>query len=139
MNKKVIVSLAVGTLLLVACGPGVNNDQPFKDPPASAPAQQKVSYPEPDPDNFTLTPKILEKKCFGLAGCNVTFRVEVSYDGPKLDPTRTYELTYEVKGGEDQFIGTLTVTGTQYSTRDEQFIGTETEAAELKMVILEVE
>jgi hypothetical protein len=48
---------------------------------------------------------------FGSAGCDVDFRIEVGYDGPPLDPSVTYELAYEVKGGEEPLINTLTIEG----------------------------
>lgn len=52
---------------------------------------------EPTTDSFELSVKTLEKKCFGSAGCNVTFRSEVAAIDPliSIDLSMTYELTYD--------------------------------------------
>jgi hypothetical protein len=67
---------------------------------ASALAEAKAAAAEPPaPSAFRLAVKILQKKCFGSAGCNVTYRVDPKFLGPG-DPNDT-EVTYEVLGGED--------------------------------------
>ena len=93
---------------------------------------------KPTPTDFTLTVKILEKKCYGSAGCNVTFRIELAYSGPPLDAGRTYELTYEVAGVEDSYVNTLLVTGTQYRTDDRELVSTKSSKAELKATVTAV-
>ena len=41
----------------------------------------------------------VEQECFGSAGCNVRFRVELAYlHHEPLDPTGTCEVTYETEG-----------------------------------------
>jgi hypothetical protein len=69
---------------------------------------------------------------------NVTFPVELGYDGPPLDPSATYEVTYEIKGGGDPLINTLTVSGENYSVDEEEFICTTFSDAELVAAVLEV-
>lgn len=92
----------------------------------------------PSVDDFELTVKTLAKECFGTAGCNATFRVELAYGGRELDPTTTYELTYEIHGGEDPLINTLTVTGDEYVVDEEEFIGTTSSNADLTAEVLDV-
>lgn len=94
----------------------INVVAPPNDPPAV------VTYPEPRAEDFRLTVKVLKKECFGSAGCLVDFRIELAYGGPTLDPSVTYELTYEIKGGDEPLINTLEVTGDQYSTEKEETI-----------------
>lgn len=74
----------------------------------------------PKPSDITLTPKITRKKCFGSAGCNVTFRLELEYSGPGLDPATTWLVSYEIRGVEDgPEIGSLELTGTQFTSQEE--------------------
>jgi hypothetical protein len=82
--------------------------------------------------------KTLEKQCFGSAGCNVTFRIEVGYNGLPLDPATTYEVTYEVTGGEDPLINTLEVTGENASVPQEETLGTASSDAELVATVTDV-
>lgn len=91
--------------------------QAADDPTEEAEPTEEAApqYDEPTVDDFQLDIKTLEKACFGSAGCNVTYRVELAYDGVLgLDPTKTFEITYEVIGGEDPMINTLEATGDSY-------------------------
>lgn len=86
--------------------------QPAAEPPAPAPATT------PALNAFELSPRIKSKHCFGSAGCNITFVVELTMDGPLTDGA-TWEVTYEVAGPEDGLlIGTFEVTGDQYSQEE---------------------
>jgi hypothetical protein len=107
-----------------------------------APEQAEGSDYVPTADDFMLTVKILEQECFGSAGCNVRFRVELTHlGGPNyedLDAAGRYELTYEIEGGEDPYINTLEITGDEYSQDDRQRISTESSDFELTAVVLDV-
>lgn len=93
----------------------------------------------PKPEDFTLTIKVLEKQCFGSAGCNVTFRIELAYSGPTLSPSRTYEITYRVDGtDESEYVNTLTVTGDQYRTQDREMVSTKSSKSVLTVVVTSV-
>jgi hypothetical protein len=90
--------------------------------PSASATPAVVSSPSPAPvvtpkvEDLQLTAKIKDKQCFGSAGCNVQFAIDLGYGGPPLDPDTTWEITYEVSGVEDgPLIGTLQVTGTQYT------------------------
>lgn len=95
---------------------------PKPAPKASTPS--KPVYDEPVPGDILLTTKVLEKACFGSAGCNITFRIEVTL-GKLLDPSKTYEVTYTVTGGEDPYINTFTITGDQAQVESEEFVSTD--------------
>jgi hypothetical protein len=86
----------------------------------------EVPEPEPEPEplyadnikpkDFTLTAKIMERQRFGTAGDIVRFRVEIEYHrAVDLDPDITYELTYEITGGDDgPEVNTVEIRGDQY-------------------------
>lgn len=137
-----VAAVAVGITLL-ACGSGATNgDTVGSGSTAGAqtqitPAAAKPTYHTPVPADFKLTVKVIAKECFGSAGCNVTFRIDLT-GGGELDPDKTYELTYEVKGGEDPLINTLTVTGKQYEREDKEYIQTSSSSKKLTAVVTSV-
>jgi len=91
-------------------------------PPATEPAAP--AYDTPTLRNFELTVKVLEKQNFGSAGSNITYRIEAGWS-KTFDPAKTYELTYEVRGGEDgPAINTMTVTGDEYQRENEEYVST---------------
>lgn len=144
-----IALFLIGMIVLVAVllSSGKTSDKQATGTPAtiaSQPAEEPATTEQtpaytPTPKDFTLTIKTLKKECFGSAGCNVTFRIQVGYDGPALDPSTTYEVTYEVRGAEDgPQINTLTVQGDQSSVDEEEFVSTKSAAVKLKAVVTDV-
>ena len=109
---------------------------------AASPAATPITDPptvQPKPSDFELTVKTLSKQCFGDAGCNITFRVEVAYGGPTLDPSTTWEVTYEIRGPEDGTqVNTLEVTGDQSSVDQEEIASTKSASVKLKAVVTDV-
>ena len=97
-------------------------------------------YIEPDADDFDLTVKTLSKECFGSAGCNIEFRIELAYNGnsDRLDPDGVYELTYEIRGGDDPYINTMRIEGDQYMTDESEFIGTPSSDSELRAEVVDI-
>lgn len=108
--------------------------------PAPEPEPEPEAEPEfvrPTKEDFRLKIKTLRNECFGSAGCNTEIRVGLVYLGSgKLDPSKTYELTYKILGADDALLSTIQVTGRNY-TVDEHFIGTPPDA-QLKAVITRV-
>ena len=142
----------VGLVLGVGVGSTDNNaDRPSTGatnrPAATAASPTPTDAPEttaaaaePKPRDFDLTVKTLSKQCFGSAGCNITYRVEVGYDGPPLDSSNSYEVVYEVRGGEDgPQINTLTVEGDQSSVDSEESISTNSAGRKLTAVVTSVD
>ena len=75
--------------------------------------------------DFSLKVVVIEQSCFGSAGCNVQYMIEVGYVGSQLpDPNTTFRVTYEVQGGEDPKIGSFTVRGSQVSVSSRELIQT---------------
>jgi hypothetical protein len=105
--------------------------------PAAPPAGP--DYYEPEADDFELTVKTLSKECFGSAGCLIDFRIELAMTrtGVTLDPALTYELTYEVTGGESEYVNTLTIDGDEYSTDESESISTPSDR-DLTVKVLDV-
>lgn len=104
---------------------------------AAPAATQGPTYAVPTKADFTLGIKVLKKECFGSAGCNITFRLQVEYS-KAFDPATTYEVTYEIRGGEDPLQNTFTVNGDQAMGEVEEFISTKTSKSKLTAVVLDV-
>lgn len=104
---------------------------PTTEPPAP-------TYETPTKNDFKLKVKVLSKRCFGSAGCNITYRIDVTYTGTGLDPSRTYEVTYAVKGAEDPIINTFEVTGDSASVQQEEMASTKRSGDKLTAVVTSV-
>lgn len=89
----------------------------------------------PNPKDFKLTAKVLNKQCFGSAGCNVTYRVQVAkYTGQPLPDDTTFEVTYQVAGPDDGTqVGTFTVTGGKAEMDSETMASTSSAGVTLKV------
>lgn len=119
--------------------------------PAASKAAPAVETPTEDPGpvyvtptvrDFTVTLKILDKQCFGDAGCNITFRpvLSMARASGSFDPDVTYDVTYVVRGGDSgPQTATLTVTGDQYEQPSEDFISTASQAQKLTVKVAAVE
>lgn len=107
--------------------------------PINEAAPAPTSY-TPKIKDFALTPKILDKECFGSAGCNVEVKVEVTYAGPTLlSEDDTWLITYEVTGDEDgPVIGSLELTGDVYEVNDE-FLSTKSSKTKVSIKVTDVE
>ena len=66
-------------------------------PAASAPAPLAVI---PTPDQIRLDIIILSQKCFGSAGCVVTYRIDPTYTGTSR-LVGAFTVVYTVTGGDD--------------------------------------
>lgn len=150
--------LVVG--LLLGAGIGAAGSQQLKDSgtdgstdatrAASPVVQEETTEVEPSPEvpeTITLSPddfkvgiKILEKQCFGSAGCNVTFRIDPQYLGFEPIPDEAIvEVIYEVRGGEDSpWINNFTITGGQAEFDSEEFTSTSSSSAKLTAEATEV-
>lgn len=81
-------------------------------------------YDDPRPEDFTIEVIVLSESCFGSAGCNVTFEIEVGWL-VRLDPSVTYQLTYEVTGSDyGTSTDTVDITGDEYEVPFEAITST---------------
>ncbi len=103
------------------------------------PEPSTPSYATPQAKDFHLTVKVREKQCFGSAGCNVTYRIDASWD-KTFDPSVTYDVTYEVRGGEDgPVVATMTVTGDSYERSSEDMVSTRSAKTKMSAVVTRIE
>lgn len=87
--------------------------------------------------DFELSLTTLEKECFGSSGCLIDVRVDLAYGGRDLDPSETYEVTYEVTSGDDTIIDTLDFIGDEYEV-SEHSVDTESKNDELSVQVTSV-
>jgi len=91
------------------------------------------------PDDFALEVKIVEKQCFGSAGCNIEYKVEPTYKGQVADlEDETIDITFKVLGDDSGAqTGTITLDGGSYDlmTRSASTSG---DAVKLKAKVTEV-
>lgn len=139
--------LAVVIALAIGYGAGSTQDSPSSssDTTTDAPGPGVVADPEPepelpDPSDVKIRVKVLEKECFGSAGCNLTYRIEPEYTGTATLPDdRTISIIYEVRGGEDgPQINTFTITGDNAEFDAEENISTSSSSKKLTAKATEV-
>jgi hypothetical protein len=100
-----------------------------------------TSYDTPQLSDFSVKLKTISKQCFGSIGCNWVVQVKLSEFGSlSLDPSVTYYLTYRLTGDESgAIIGTIDVTGDQYSVEDgNEIISTKANAIIPKITLTEL-
>jgi hypothetical protein len=101
------------------------------------------TYRTPKPSDFRLTVKNTSKHCFGSAGCNIRYRVKVALkNGVSFDPDMTYDVTFDVLGGEDGPVtGTFSLEeGDTYSGYDlEGFLSTSSSGRKLTAKVTDIE
>jgi hypothetical protein len=85
-----------------------------------------------------LTTKILKKECFGSAGCNVQFRINLTYTGGTEFPDGHYEVSYRVKGGEDPMQGTIEIQDGSYDP-PEEMVSTSSRSSKIAVEVTDVE
>lgn len=94
---------------------------------------------EPRKSDWKVGIKILSKKCFGSAGCNVEYRIVPDYVGTRYLPeSGTIEVTYDVTGAEDPITNTFTVEGKEASFDDHEMTSVKTSKAVLVAVVTDV-
>ena len=64
----------------------------------------------PTPEQFKLDVVIVEKDCFGSAGCNVMYDIDPSYTGPESLLGTSFTVVYQIDGGREPQTGNFTVT-----------------------------
>src|SRR3954469_16165574 len=144
---------AVVALIALGCGSGVANDPDAKSVSAGAtkaaaaegaatteptdPPTQEAA--EPTPASFGVTVKVTKKTCFGSAGCNIVYHIDV-ITKTDLDPDQEYLVTYEVSGVEDgPQVNSFTIQGDKYSRDDEEIASTKSKSAKLAAKVTAVE
>lgn len=151
-NTLTTAGVALAAITALACGAG--DPTPSNKPIATgAPATgtstatkaadkpAPLKYAMPKPAEIKLTVKVLEKQCFGSAGCNLQFRIsKVTYTGSGLDPEATYEVSYSYKGLESPQQGTFALSGDgQAELETLEFGSTGSSSKKVTAVVTDVE
>lgn len=86
-----------------------------------------------------LTVKVLDKECFGTAGCNLEYKVLATWPPSKVARGDSYAITYEVSGPEDgKQIGTLIVNDDETFKTEEDFASTKNSSVKLKAAVTDI-
>jgi hypothetical protein len=90
-------------------------------------------------EDFTLTLNVLSKKCFGSAGCNLSYAIDPVYAGSTPLTSQEYTVTYQVTGGKDgPQINSFTGAGERITYDKEESIQTSSSKATLKVEVTNV-
>lgn len=109
--------------------------QPATSTTTEAPAPEFTAKQK----DFKVSLKILDKECFGSAGCLIGYRVELGYTGPTIPDEQSYEISFRITGAEDEILGTLTTHGTKYDIPDNEHLSTKSTSYNLKVSIVGIE
>lgn len=151
IRKISIAAFAAVALIALGCGAGNtvdSNDPVITDKGAVATSGATPGSKAPEkpaailtPKDITLKVKILERQCFGSAGCNVEMRISSFEITPgKLDPNASYEITYEYKGLTDPVENRFTLDGNGTGQVDEtEFGSTKRKSDKITAVVTSVE
>lgn len=110
-------------------------------------AEPEPQFYTPKPRDFDLIVKTTDKDCFGSAGCSVDYRIDPEYGGEPLDPSKTYEVTFELQGQANGYeaVGSILVNGVEGEPDQfeyevyEGFTDTDSSDAELTAKVIAVE
>lgn len=121
------------------------------------PADEPVVVVEPDPvedepepaafelkpGHLKLTVKTRQKDCFGSAGCIVVFQINPGFAYPVATSEfegRTWDITYEVKGGEDgPQVNTMRLEDGTFSFDEDENLSTPSSSTVLAAVVTAVD
>lgn len=125
----------IGGSIALSAGKGGEPDASASTPTAVEVEEVEVEPPSPTPSptpvvplptDFTLTVTVLEKQCFGSAGCNLTVRLGTpTYIGPVLSEDQEFTVVYNLLGGEQgPQTNSFTLRGSTMNYDAEEFIQT---------------
>ena len=132
-------------------GPVMTSASPSVSQQASNTGTEAASQPTasarhtPDASDFSVSLKIIDKQCFGSAGCNMDYRPKITAeDLSALPSSGTAEVSYKITGGSDgPILGTFVITFSedtpQVEGQDEGFTDTANAGATLKIKITSVD
>lgn len=106
---------------------------------AAAPTTKAPSRTPVTAADFRIDTTVLKKKCFGSAGCNVTYTIDPTFLGVTgALEGRSFKVIYEVTGGEDPEIGNFSLTGTNMRYAESSSISTPSSDAVLTAQVTSV-
>lgn len=125
-NLLAYIAAVAAALAVVLIAPRLSGDDAPKADRSSevnTPVVDEDPTPEPlafTKEDFNLRLKILDKQCYGSAGCNVTYKVVPVYAGTDLSDLdgQTIDVTYRVTGPESPEVHTISFDGASYDQED---------------------
>jgi hypothetical protein len=79
----------------------------------------------PQPADLKLDVQVIEQHCFGSAGCNVTFRLALTYSGDTIyEGEGPYTVVYSLSGTSDPFVGRITLLSQYEFSSSEELVQT---------------
>lgn len=124
----VIGAAAVGTVLLVGVGAGgyllgrsadesetaaVSSAAAVTGASAASSAPSTKSRIPVSASDFKIETTVLEQKCFGSAGCSLSYTIKPTFMGSVSDlEGRSLKVVYEVTGGDEPQVGYFSLEGT---------------------------
>jgi hypothetical protein len=134
----VLIAAVVGAFVLVGRNPSTPQATIAPPPLAEGNAIAATGEVKPAITDFKLTPKVIDRECFGSASCNVTLRVDMELKKMPA-PGTTWLVVYEIHGVKDgPLVGSLTLTGTQYEA-SEQDVQTTSAKSKLTVKVVSVD
>lgn len=150
MRKIIATALAVvlGAFVLACGGAPSGGERAVKTAEAGAPGAAQPAattaagkaYTTPQATDFTIKLNELSRQCFGSAGCNVEFSVELTRvnQAAELDPTKTWVIVYRVDGSEDEYTNKIRVTGGTYDRDESEMVQVKSQKQKLTPVIVSI-
>lgn len=151
-TRHLIAAITLVVLpLTAACDPATPDNKPTHSaakteasPAVETTEEATPEYIDPTADNFEVTLKTTHRQCFGYGvGCNVTVKPELTFldlGGEKLDPDKTYEITYEITGDESgPVIDTMTLSDGSSLNFHETDLSTPSSATKTRIKITDVQ
>lgn len=103
------------------------------------PAVEEEPPPTLTAEDFTIELKILSKRCFGSAGCNLTYTIDPVYLGAESLDDVSATVTYEVLGGDSgPQINSFTLDSDVITYQEKEFISTPSSSTELEVEVTDV-
>jgi len=141
LNPAVVLALVAAWVVVSFAGVlayGVITDPVLEKAVAAIipPVVAKPPLYRPKPADFQLAIIVLSRKCFGSAGCNVTYRLDVAYLGDRVpDSDHPFRVLYTVSGGDDPQQGSFRMVGSQVTVPAQELAQTPSAKAELVAVV----
>ncbi|AEK08118.1 hypothetical protein SEA_EJIMIX_57 [Mycobacterium phage Ejimix] len=112
---RIATVIATTALFGVACVPVDGKPIAAGSPMTTTPAAVVEEASLPVPGDFQVGVNVIERQCYGSAGCNVRFKIDPRYNGPILPETMRFTVVYEVLGCDDGKVGNFDMVGDKWS------------------------
>ena len=140
VNMRIILSAIAIAAICTACTPQATTGthsrsaQSWGLPSSSTPT---VVADPPTAADFIISVIVTKQKCYGSAGCNVTYTLNPRYIGTKELPAKT-TVIYKITGGDQDQVGNFTIDKDGMATFDRETMISAPDGANLQAVVTSV-